>query len=114
LWALAKDYGKKVVYSGPLYKNMKVKKNCIELSFTQCVGGLMSADGKPLNWFTIAGIDGKFVPAQAVIKGNKVMVSSAEVLNPAAVRFAWDETAMPNFCNKEKLPASAFRTDNWK
>lgn len=114
LWALAKDYGQKVVYSGPLYKSMKVKKSCIELTFMQCGGGLISADGKPLNWFTIAGVDGKFVPAQAIVKGNKVIVSAAGVTNPVAVRFAWDETAMPNFSNKEKLPASPFRTDNWK
>jgi sialate O-acetylesterase len=114
LWALAKDYGKKVVYSGPLYKSMKVKKNTIELEFTQTGSGLTTADGQPLNWFTIAGADRKFVPAQAVIKGKKVIVSSEAVASPVAVRFAWDETAMPNFCNNEKLPASPFRTDNWK
>jgi sialate O-acetylesterase len=114
LWALAKDYGLKVVYSGPLYKCMKVKKHAIELSFTQTGSGLISADGQPLSSFTIAGADGKFVPAQAIIKGNKVIVSTAGVINPVAVRFAWNETAMPNFCNKEKLPASPFRTDNRK
>jgi sialate O-acetylesterase len=114
LWALAKDYKQKVGYSGPLYKSMKVKKNTIELSFTQTGGGLISADGKPLTWFAIASGDGKFVPAKAIIKGYKVIISSAEVANPVAVRFAWDETARPNFCNKEMLPASPFRTDRWK
>lgn len=113
LWALAKDYGKKVVYSGPLYKSMKVKKNTIELEFAQTGSGLTSADGQPLNWFTIAGSDRKFVPANAIFKGKKMIISSNEVTNPVAVRFAWDETAMPNFCNKEKLPASPFRTDKW-
>jgi len=114
LWALAKDYGKKVVYSGPLYKKMKVKKHAIELTFTQNGSGLISTDGKPLNWFTVAGKDKVFVPAEAVIKGNKVIVSSKQVPDPVAVRFAWYETAMPNFFNKEKLPASPFRTDSWK
>jgi len=114
LWALAKDYGQKVVYSGPLYKSMKIKKNTIELSFTQTGGGLISADGNPLNWFSIAGADQKFLPANAVIKGTKIIVSTPEIASPVAVRFAWDETAMPNFCNKEKLPASPFRTDKWK
>jgi sialate O-acetylesterase len=114
LWALARDYGQKVVYSGPLYKSMKVKQNTIELEFTQTGSGLTSADGQPLIGFTIAGADKKFVHAEAVIKGKKLIVSSKEVQNPAAVRFAWDETAMPNFCNKEKLPASPFRTDSWK
>ena len=114
LWALAKDYGKKLVYSGPLYNSMKVNENSIELSFTQTGGGLISADGQALSWFTIAGADRQFVAAQAVIKGNKVIVNSTAVQHPIAVRFAWDETAMPNFCNKEKLPASPFRTDSWR
>ncbi|HRZ98403.1 MAG TPA: sialate O-acetylesterase [Paludibacter sp.] len=113
LWALAKDYNKKGVYSGPLYKNSKVRKNSIELTFTQTGSGLTSADGERLNWFTIAGADQKFYPAETIIKGKKLMVSSKDVANPVAVRFAWDETAMPNFCNREKLPASPFRTDNW-
>jgi len=114
LWALAKNYGKKIVYSGPLYKKMKINKNTIEMTFTQIGSGLASADGQVLNWFTIAGEDKNFVLADVVIKGNKLIVSSNEVNHPVAVRFAWDETAMPNFCNKEKLPASPFRTDNWR
>ena len=114
LWALAKDYGKQIVFSGPLYSKMKIKKNNIELEFTHEGSGLISADGQALNWFTITGADKKFVVAKAVIRGNKVLVSSEDVLNPVAVRFAWDEAAMPNLCNKEKLPASPFRTDSWK
>jgi len=114
LWALAKNYGKKIVYSGPLYKKMKINKNTIEMTFTQIGSGLASADGQVVNWFTIAGEDKNFVLADVVIKGNKLIVSSNEVNHPVAVRFAWDETAMPNFCNKEKLPASPFRTDNWR
>ena len=114
LWALAKDYGQKVVYSGPLYKRMKVKKNTIEVNFTQSGSGLASSNNQSLTWFKIAGADKKFYPADAVIIGNKLIVSSKEVVKPVAVRFAWDETATPNFCNKEKLPASPFRTDNWK
>lgn len=113
LWALAKDYGKKVVYSGPLYSKMKIKKNSIELEFINTGSGLMSSDGQALTWFSIADKDHQFSPAIAKIKGNKVIVSSKNVENPVAVRFAWDETAMPNFVNKEKLPASPFRTDNW-
>ncbi|MDD3321409.1 MAG: sialate O-acetylesterase [Paludibacter sp.] len=114
LWALAKDYKKKIVYSGPLYKKMRIKKNTIEIAFTNTGGGLISSDDEGLNWFTIAGSDKNFVPAKAEIKGNKLIISSNEIEQPVAVRFAWDESAMPNFSNKEKLPASPFRTDNWK
>ena len=113
LWALAKDYGQALVYSGPLYKSMKVKGHKIELQFTETGSGLTSNDGKELNWFLIAGADRKFYPATATIKGNKLLLTSPEVKKPVAVRFAWDEAAMPNFCNKELLPASSFRTDNW-
>lgn len=113
LWALAKDYKKKIVYSGPLYKKMKIKNNKIEITFRHTGSGLISTDANDLNWFTIAGSDKNFVPAKAVIKGKKLVVSSSEIDHPVAVRFAWDETAMPNFGNNEKLPASPFRTDNW-
>ncbi len=113
LWALAKDYKQKLVYSGPLYKSMKIKQNTIEISFKYTANGLISLDGAPLTWFTIAGSDKKFYPAQAVIKGNKLLVSSPEVMQPKAVRFAWNESAMPNLGNSEKLPTSSFRTDNW-
>jgi sialate O-acetylesterase len=110
--ALAKTYGKKIVYSGPMYKQMKVSGNKIVLEFTETGSGLVNKDGKPLNWFSIAGADGKFVTADAVIAGNKVIVSSPQVNAPTAVRFAWDETAQPNLFNKEGLPAAPFRTDN--
>ena len=65
LWALAKDYGKKdLVYSGPLYKGMKIESTKIRLEFAHVGGGLKSRDGKPLRKFQIAGADGKFVPAR--------------------------------------------------
>jgi sialate O-acetylesterase len=112
LVALAKNYGKtSLVYSGPLYKSMKRKKSEIELSFTHIGSGLAISDTtKPLTWFTIAGEDGKFVPATAVIEGDKIIVSAAEVPKPRQVRFAWHETAQPNFINKEGLPAVPFQT----
>ena len=112
-WALANEYGKKIVYSGPLYRKMKIIKSRIILEFYHTGSGLISSDGKPLTWFCIAGKDHKFVHAEAVIEGDKVILTSTEVKNPIAVRFAWDETAQPNFYNKEKLPASPFRTDRW-
>jgi sialate O-acetylesterase len=117
LLTFAKDYGKtKLEYSGPVYNKMKIKRNKIVLEFTHCNGGLISNDGKPLNWFSIAGADGKFETAEATIAGDKVIVTSDKVPNPINVRFAWDEVAMPNLCNKEKLPALPFRTNGpeWK
>lgn len=111
LWALAKTYGKSdLVYSGPLYKSMKVEGNKIRIEFDHVGGGLKSRDGKPLTWFTIAGKEGDFVEATATIDGNSVVVSSDKIAEPAAVRFGWDQLAEPNLMNAAGLPAGPFRT----
>ena len=114
LWALAKVYGRDIVYSGPIYKSMAVEGNKIRLQFDHVGGGLMASDGKPLVDFTIAGADQKFVPATAEIDGNAIVVHSDQVAQPVAVRYAWHDDATPNLANKEGLPASPFRTDAWK
>jgi len=109
LWALAKNYGKDLIYCGPLFKSMKIEGSKIRVSFDHVGEGLESRDGQPLSWFEIAG-DGDFVPAEAVIDGKTVVVSSDEVKNPTAVRYAWSQLAEPNLRNKAGLMASAFRT----
>jgi len=114
LWALAKDYGKKrTVYSGPLYKSMRKQGDKIRLSFNHTGSGLTTKDGKELTHFTIAAEDKNFVDAKATIDGKTIVVSSEAVKKPVAVRYAWSNTAQPNLSNKEGLPASSFRTDNW-
>ena len=114
LWALAKDYKQKsVVYSGPIYKKMKVVGNKIKLIFNNVDGGLVAKDGD-LKEFTIAGADQKFMPAQAVIEGNSIIVWSTTLASPVAVRFAWKTFPRPNLYNSAGLPASPFRTDSWK
>ncbi len=114
LWALAKEYGKKdLVYSGPLYKSMTVDGGKIRLSFAHA-GGLKSRDGKPLAEFEIAGADGKFVPAQAVIDGDEVVIEAKAVAAPTQARFGWQNKANPNLVNAAGLPASPFHTGNWQ
>ena len=114
LWALVKTYGKEnIVYSGPIYKAMKVEGNKIRISFDHIGSGLY-CKGDKLTCFTIAGSDKVFYPADAVIDNNTVLVSSDEVKNPIAVRFAFENTDEPNLFNKEGLPASTFRTDDWE
>lgn len=115
LWALHDLYGKKnIVYSGPIYKSMKVEDNKIRIQFDFVDGGLTAKNNAPLNEFTIAGADQQFVPAQAKIEGNEVVVWSENVPHPVAVRFAWHNVPNPNLFNKAGLPASPFRTDYWK
>ena len=111
LLARNQTYGEKVVSYGPVFAKMKISGDKVVLKFDHADGGLMSKDGQPLTWFTIAGTDGKFVPADAKIMGDTVEVSAATVAQPVTVRFAWDETAQPNFCNTAGLPAEPFRTD---
>ena len=112
LLALEKTYGlKQAAYSGPMYLTSKSKKNQVSVRFRFTGSGLTTSDGNALTWFTIAGKDGKFVNATAVINGDRVIVSSPEIKKAKYVRFAWDEKAQPNFINKEGLPALPFRTD---
>ncbi len=104
----------KVVASGPLYQGMKIAGNQATLTFAGVGGGLEAKGGGPLGGFTVAGADHKFVPAQARIEGNKILVSSPQVTAPVAVRYAWaDNPADANLYNKEGLPASTFRTDEF-
>ena len=115
LWALAKTYGRSgLVYSGPLYKSMKVEGARIRLSFEHIGGGLVSRGGGPLAHFVIAGEGRWFHPAKAVIDGDTVVVSSGAVPEPVAVRYAWGTADEPTLANAEGLPASPFRTDDWE
>jgi sialate O-acetylesterase len=114
LWALAKVYGRKLVYSGPIHESMSVEGDHIRIHFTQTGSGLSTRDGKPPSHFTIAGADKKFHPADARIEGRSIVVHGPSVSKPVAVRFAWREDAEPNLINKEGLPASPFRTDPWR
>ena len=108
-------YGEKLTCSGPVYKDMKIEGNKIIITFTEIGKGLAIKDGKVLKHFAIAGEDRKFVWADAVIKGNTVVVSSKDVPAPVAVRYAWaDNPDDANLINKEGLLASPFRTDDWK
>ena len=69
------------------------------------------SDGKPLDWFVVAGADGQFYPGLAEIDGDHIRVTSPRVPEPRVVRFGWDEGARPNLMNGAGLPASPFRTD---
>ena len=105
-------YGQDIVYSGPTYKAMKVKDGKAVLTFENTGTGL-EARGGELKGFAIAGADKKFVWAKAEIQGDKVVVSSPEVGEPVAVRYGWADFPVVNLWNKNGLPASPFRTDDF-
>ncbi|AEY66040.1 sialate O-acetylesterase [Clostridium sp. BNL1100] len=120
--ALGKQYGKNLTYSGPIYTGMTKENNKIRLNFKNSSSGLMAGTkagldpvkevaGGTLKGFAIAGSDGKFVWADAVIDGSSVIVSSLSISNPTVVRYSWANNPVGNLYNKEGLPASPFRTD---
>jgi len=110
LAARAVAYGENLEYSGPVFDRMKVRGNRAVLSFKHTGGGLV-AHGGSLRGFTIAGADGNSVTATAKIERGNVVVSSAEVAQPAAVRYGWAGVPDVNLFNGQGLPASPFRTD---
>jgi sialate O-acetylesterase len=111
LIALAKEYGREgIVYSGPHFQRMETDGRSLRLYFDHVGTGLASRDGEALDNFEIGGENGYFVPAEARIDGDTVLVSSPEVEAPTAVRFAWHKLATPNLMNREGLPALPFRS----
>ena len=112
LIALAQTYGEQVVYSGPTLKEMTVDGAEATIWLDNTGKGLESKGG-PLAGFAIAGADRKFYPADAKIVEDRVVVSSPEVKDPKAVRYAWADYPMATLYNREGLPAVPFRTDSW-
>ena len=113
LWALGETYHEPITYSGPLYESMLVEGNAIRVQFSNIGSGLLAKDGVALQGFAIAGRDRKFHWASASIDKNSIIVSSHEVQDPIAVRYAWADSPECNLFNREGLPASPFRTDDW-
>ena len=112
--ARAKTYNQKISYSGPIYENYKIEQNKIRISFKNTDNGLKAKGTSQLKGFAIAGADHVFYWADAIIDGNEVMVSSPKVKYPVAVRYAWADNPVCNLYNGADLPASPFRTDDWR
>jgi sialate O-acetylesterase len=109
--ALVNTYGKPGTPSGPTFREASLRGDSIRVTFGHINGGLV-ARGGPLKRFAIAGADGSFVQAEAVIEGDSVVVSSPSVAHPAYVRYAWaDNPEGANLYNADGLPAAPFRTD---
>lgn len=108
--ALAKTYGQPgAVWSGPVFASLAPEGNLLRVRFEHAHGGLKTRDGQAPSHFEIVGPDTDYVPADARIEGDCVLLSSAACPAPAAVRFGWHKTASPNLVNGEGLPAAPFR-----
>jgi sialate O-acetylesterase len=139
LAARAQTYGEKIVYSGPMYKSVKFAGNKAILTFDHVGGGLegrelfptlerKNKDGSTaaawrvkadvpvssnVNGFTVCGKDKVFHPAMGQISGGTVVVVSEKVAEPVAVRYGWANHPICGLFNREGLPASPFRTDDF-
>jgi sialate O-acetylesterase len=113
-WALAKDYGQKLVYRSPIYKSCYIEGKRMIVSFDHVGGGLDTFDVRQPVGFAIAGPDKKFVWAQAKITGkDTIEVWSDQIAEPVSVRYAWADNPVCNVQNREHLPLTPFRTDTW-
>jgi len=108
-------FNESITYSGPVYKSMKIEGNKIRIQFDHVGKGLLKkGDHENLEGFSIAGSDQKFVWANAYIDGDEVVVYNDRISEPVAIRYAWaDNPAVINFYNKDGLPATPFRTDEY-
>ncbi len=118
-------YGEKLVYSGPIYDSMEKRAHALAVAFSHPGTGLKigsspwvgpgatAAPTDHLVGFVIANVDKNWIPADAKISGDSVIVSSPQVPDPVAVRYAWESYPVANLYNKQDLPASPFRTDDW-
>lgn len=113
-WALANDYGIKVPFQSPTYKNMEVQGDKVVVKFDHVGTGLNTFDVAEARGFAVAGEDKKWHWAKGTVTGNDtVTVSCPEVPAPVAVRYAWADNPVCNLFSKEGLPATPFRSDDW-
>ena len=111
--ALKYKYGQSDrVASGPVYQSIDVRKDSIVVRFEPASlgSGLGTSDGQAPRHFYVAGKDRKFYPAEAVIRGNEVVLHSKAVKTPVAVRYAFTNYPVTNFGNLEGFPAVPFRS----
>jgi sialate O-acetylesterase len=110
LAALHIAYGKSLDYSGPAFRQAAPEGGSIRVYFSHA-DGMQARGGAAIAGFTIAGADGNFVPAEAKIDGDTVVVWNTQVAAPATVRYAWADDPVSNLVNQAGLPAGPFRSD---
>jgi len=115
LHALVKDYGCDMACESPRFASMEIEGGLATLTFDRVSTTLYAFDTKTVKGFTIAGEDQKFVWAEAKIIGkNQVEVWSDQVPEPVAVRYGFEINPVVNLYDRNGLPVTPFRTDDWQ
>ncbi|AUP79837.1 sialate O-acetylesterase [Flavivirga eckloniae] len=106
-WALAKQYGENIVFSGPKFRSATFSngKGILEFDYAD---GIKLTNG---NNFEIAGSDGNFVTANAIVNNGKIEVSASSVPNPTQARYGWSNFVQGSLFNGANMPSSSFRTE---
>lgn len=113
-WALANEYGIDIPFRSPQFKSMEKHGTEVILTFEHIGNGWRPFDVPDPRGFAIAGTDRKFVWAKAkILEDNRVAVSSEQVPEPMAVRYAWADNPVCNMYSQNGLPLTPFRTDDW-
>lgn len=131
-WALAKQYGKDIAFTGPIFSAYQVEGDKVVVSFEKgsLFGGLMvgtkdaddesgkvdrdlepaiAAPGEKLGGFRICGPDQKWHPAEAKIVGDTVVLTCPQVPQPTGAQYAYNAVpADANLYNQAGLPATPF------
>jgi sialate O-acetylesterase len=112
-WALSKTYDVQgFTHASPSYDRIEIKDSTIIISFADAPNGITSF-GETLTYFEIAGKDKKFYPATATLGRKSVTVSSPQVKEPVAVRYAFKDFVKGDLFGTSGLPVSSFRSDDW-
>ncbi|HEY0058442.1 MAG TPA: sialate O-acetylesterase [Flavisolibacter sp.] len=110
--ALNDTYGRPSALRSPFFKSWTTNKGRVILTFNNPGTGLV-VKGKGLQGLYVAGVDGRFYAAEGKVEKGQVIAWSKKVPEPAAVRYAFSNTAVGNLFSTEGLPLSPFRTDTW-
>ncbi len=111
-WALNREYGHDIPCESPYYLSSRCDGRTFAVRFANAEG-LHAASGDRIEGFLLAGADRRFYPAEAVIKGDEVLLTSSRVAEPVAARYGWGKWFRVNLANGAELPAVPFRTDDW-
>ena len=112
LLALRDTLGKNVEAEGPKMSRVDVEDDHLTVHFDHAAG-LTTTDGNAPAGFWITDDSQEWVRADAELKGETVVLRSAECSKPLYVRYAFAGKPTVNLNNAAGLPAVPFRTDRF-